>query len=234
MDRLILALLVSLCVFIASSALHSQSQSIKFENEKPVDPSRYGEIEGSPYYFDEFVIGKVMRNDARIFEGVELNYNGYTKTFEVRKEGSMIELEVQSFLRVDVDVEDNPEQADLILSDDFAFQRDIHPKFAREFLIVLYFEPAVILLKKFEVTIAKHTVQNVGAAVDFERFNKKETYYLKHPKGMDLLKLSKKKSVYEVFDDSRVEAYARENKLKLDREPDLIQLVTYYAGLPNE
>lgn len=214
--------------------LYGQSDEIKFENEKPIDPKRYGEIEGSPYYFDEFVVGKVMRNDARIFDGVELNYNGYSKSFEVRKDGKMIELDGQAFLRVDVDIEDNPGYTDEILNDDFAFQRDMHPKFAREYLIVLYFQPSVVLLKKFEVTVAKHTVQNVGAAVDFERFNKKEIYYLKHPKGMDMLKVSKKKSAFQVFDDARVEVYAKDNKLKLDREQDLIQLVEYYASLLNE
>ena len=230
MNRTVSILILNIFCGFAIAAI-GQSQEIKFENEKPIKEDRYGDIEGSPYYFKDWVIGKLMRNDALIYENVELNYNGYSKSFEVRNGEKMVELDGGLFLRVDVDVSDNPEQADLIPSDEFAFQRDIHPKFKDEFLVVMCVSGDVMLLKQFSVNIAKHTVQNVGAAVDFKRFNPSRLYYLQTLDGIELLKTSKKKSVLEIFNSDAVSEYVKVNRLKFDKEEDLIELVRFYGAL---
>ena len=84
-------------------------------------------------YFDEWVTGSIMRNDAMIFEDLQLNYNGYTKTIEIVKDGKLIELDGKLYLRVDIDADNNPHERELISSDDFAMQRNFHPRFGDEF-----------------------------------------------------------------------------------------------------
>lgn len=220
--------LIFLCLFL--TGLAAQNDKIAFTNSKPVDDKRYSDIKGSPMYFKDWVTGKIIRHDALIYEDVLLNYNGYTRTFEIKTGDEMIELDGDVYLRVDVDAADNPDAIDRIPTEHFAFQKNLHSRFSDQFVIILFAENDVMLIKEFKVDIAKHTIQDVGKAIDFKDFQRKEIYYLKADGKLTSLRY-KKKVILGAFDSPEVEPYIKEHKLRLKTEADLIQLAQFYSTL---
>ncbi len=217
-------------VAIASSSVHAQKKEITYTNSKPIKENRYKDIKGSPMYFDDWVTGKIIRHDALVYEDVMLNYNGYSRTFEIKTGDKMIELDGAVYLRVDVDADKNPHVADRIPTSDFAFQKNLHSRFSDEFVIILFVENDVMLIKEFKVDIAKHTVQDVGKSIDFKDFKRKEIYYLKADGKLTPLRY-KKKVILNAFDKPEVESYIREHKLRLKSEADLIEIAKFYSTL---
>jgi len=220
-----LGLLVALTV-----SVDAQDREMTYTNSKPIMENRYDNIKGSPMYFDDWVTGKIMRHDALIYEDVILNYNGYSHAFEVKDGDKMIELDGKVYLRVDVKSADNPDAADRIATTDFAFQKGMHPRFEDKFVIILFVENDVMLIKEFKADIAKHTVQDVGKSIDFKDFKRKEIYYLKADGELKSIRF-KKKVILSAFDSPEVESYIIEHKLRLKSEADLIELAQFYSTL---
>lgn len=221
---------MAILVMIIVCSTNAQDKEITYTNSKPIKEDRYKDIKGSPMYFKDWVTGRIMRHDALIYEDVQLNYNGYTNTFEIKNGTEMIELDGAVYLRVDVDAEDNPEAADRIPTKHFAFQKDLHPRFEEKFVIILFAENDVMLIKEFRADIAKHTIQDVGKKVDFKDFKRKENYYLKSKGQMKSVRF-RKKNILAAFDSPEIEEYIKENKLRLREEADLIELAQYYSTL---
>ena len=208
----------------------AQESEIVYTNQQEIDPERYSDIKGDPMYFDQWIIGSIMRNDAMIFEDLKLNYNGYSKTIEINKDGKLIELEGDLYLRVDIDASKNPDQAGAITSEDFAMQRNFHPKFGDDFVFILYHAPNITLIKQFWADVSKHEVQDVGKTVEFKRFNRKELYFVRMKGALEMVKL-KRKSVFEVFDDPRIAEYVKSQNLRLTTEQELVELAKFYSML---
>jgi len=227
-DRKIYLSLLLVAVLLCTA--HSQNREITYTNSKPIKENRYDDIKGNPMYFEDWVTGKIMRHDALIYEDVVLNYNGYSRTFEIKTGDEMIELDGSVYLRVDVDAADNPHAADRIPTEDFAFQKNLHSRFNDDFVIILFAENDVMLIKEFRVNIAKHTIQDVGKSIDFKDFNRKELYYLKADGRLTPLRY-KKKVILNAFDKPEVESFISENKLRLKTEADLIALARFYSTL---
>ena len=109
-------------------------------------------------------------------------------------------------------------------------QRNFHPKFGDDFVFILYHAPNITLIKQFWVDVSMHEVQDVGKTVEFKRFNRKELYFIRMKGALEMVKL-KRKSVFEVFDDPRMEEYVKSQKLRLTTEQDLVELAKFYSTL---
>ena len=223
--RLIVILWLSASVF--SSRAYGQEAKIVYTNEQAIDPDRYSDIKGDPMFFPDWAQGSIMRNDAMIFEDVTLNYNGYNQNWEVRTDKGMIELDGNQLLRVVVQSETNENLRDHIPTEELAFQRNLHPRFEDKFAVILYRDYEVMLVKEFWVDVSSHTVQTVGKAVKFNRFNRKELYYLKANGALTQLRL-KKSDVLELLDHSAVKDYVKKNKMKLNSEEELVEVVSLW------
>lgn len=222
---------ILLFMLISVSAVSvAQDEEIQFSNMETIDPNRYEDTRGNPYYFETWVTGSIIRNDGFIFENIKMNYNGYTKTFDVLAGHAIIELEEKMYLRVDIDAEVNQHQGHIIMTDDFAFQRNLHPRFDEGFVIILLNENTTMLVKEYWVDAANHEVQELGRTITYKRFNRKANYFIKSEGQLQPIRL-KKKNVLETLDRPEVEKFVEDNKIRLDSERELIEVVRFYANL---
>jgi hypothetical protein len=96
------------CAFLCSVHVFAQKDSLLVQNSKPVDKSRYDDVNGSPYYFSDWVKGDILRSDGQTVENVPLNYNGHTHEMDVLAGEEVFTLDRRWHLRIDVAEEDNP------------------------------------------------------------------------------------------------------------------------------
>ena len=83
-----------LLILCCSTLLFSQRNDLLFTNSQSIDEDRYKDMDYSPYLFKEWVQDNITAksNTEEAIENVLLNYNGYTKNFEVRKDNRFIAL----------------------------------------------------------------------------------------------------------------------------------------------
>lgn len=226
-----IAILAVLVVgWLMPAALGAQADSLLLVNSKTVDDRRYDDIKGSPFLFKNPVKARVIRNDANIIDDVMLNYNGYTRNFEIASGDAMIELDRSWYLRVEIPAADNPEVADEIIGDKLIFQRGIAAKFNDQFTMLLYVGDDLFLIKDFNVEKRTNTVQDVGKTVEFEKFTPRRHYYIKRRGKLNQIRL-KKKSLIDALDNPEVEKYIKSNKLRCDSEEEVIQVLEFFNGL---
>ena len=219
--------LLFVLVFIVA---HAMAQDYELSNARGIDEDRYDGIEGDPMFFKDWVIGTVITSDARVMEGIELNYNGYSGSVEVKRGDEMIELDPKRYLRMEVTREQNPGVDKIEEGSRLAFQRGLDARFGDDFIIVLFGQPELMLLKEFQVDIAEHVVQNVGKTERFQMFNRKYVYYVKRGKTVSVLRL-KKKTVLQELDEPQLNDYVKSERLDLTKESDVLQLFEYYYNL---
>ncbi|MDX1476130.1 MAG: hypothetical protein R3301_00445 [Saprospiraceae bacterium] len=209
---------------------NAQADSLLLVNSQAINDDRYDDIKGSPFLFKEPVKARIIRNDANIFDGVWLNYNGFTKELEVRSGDQMIELDRTWYLRVEIAAADNPHIADEIIGDKLVMQRGIHQKFRDQFTILLFVGDDLFLIRDFDVEKRTNTVQDVGKSVEFEKFNVRNHYYIKRRGKLTQIRL-KKNSVIDALDSPEVEAYIKSNKLRCSTVEEVIQVLEHFNTL---
>ena len=77
------------------------------------------------------------------------------------------------------------------------------------------------------VRIAKHTVQDVGRTVDFEKFDKNTLYYLKVGDEVTQLRL-RKKWLSELLEVEGFDSFLKKEGINLAEEGDLVKAIAYF------
>ena len=184
----------------------------------------------SPYFFDQFVIGTVISTKINIYKDLELNYNGQTKTFDVKRGEKILELDPKAYLRVDIDPKLNPGLEEKFGGKKIIFQRGLHEKLEEDFAQIVYGSPRTILLKKYLALLPKKKFVSVGSPDDLRHFFMTSNYYiLKEGELINIL--LKEKSILKALDNSKeLRSYAEEQKIDFSSEHDLIKLIMFYES----
>ena len=196
-------------------ALHAQSDVILF-NSVPVDPDRYEDIKGSPYIFKDWMKADIIPTAGEKIEGVEINFNGYTQQFEVRKNSNYIELREFDFIGIKLH-----ECKSTCLTQ--SFLKYSHPKRKNRYPLFVYNGPKYKLIKDFRTSLVNNKVESPGKTVNFESFNDVATYYLLRDQSLELIKLTRK-AMLEHLAVPEAESYVKEAKLDLSTEEGACQL----------
>ena len=91
--------------FFASVQAQKDEENALFLNSEKIDDDRYKEMKGSPYLFENWVTGTIIDLDKKTYPVSQINYNGYTQEFEVRKGDSFITLDEKSLLKSGIGLE---------------------------------------------------------------------------------------------------------------------------------
>lgn len=196
-----------------------QNDEIIFYNSQVIDESRYQDIKGSPYLFAEWKYGNIVDNNGKTYEDVMLNFNGYTHEFEARHKDKYIRLDEKRYIQVTVQE---------VGADSIVFRRGLHMDIFDQFVQVLYQGKRVKFIKKFTVELAKNSVQNASGRADFKRFVPQTQYYTIIDYKMEFIPLKKKKIMDQLGHEKQIEAFAKAQKIKIDTEAGLRQLLLYF------
>ncbi len=198
----------------------SQNENLTLFNSQEIDENRYGEMKGSPYFFDEWRQGKVISDNGQTYENILLNYNGYTEHFEVRTEGKYIQLDERLYRQTSI-----PTDVGTVV-----FKKNAHPDFPNKFVQVVHDGERIKLLKHFTVVLAESSVFNAGGRVEFKRFKPDRKYFVVMDGATQLVSMRKKKIKKLLGHEKEIERFAKAERIKIDTEKGLSALLTFYEA----
>lgn len=208
----------------------SQKKDILMVNSQPIDEERYPDIEGTPYLYDEWQSGIVYaaaEGEAPL-EGYLLNYNGYTKSFEIRKGDRFITLNEKFHNRIVLDLKENGELKTV------EFKTTAHPTINNRFQKVVYEGAGFYILQDFMVGLSNREITTYAKKEVVQNFAKKPVYYLVENGKYKLFRL-KKKDILGLFDAhaSELKSLVKKQKIKLNSEENLIRYIGFYEQFSN-
>ena len=227
MKRFLLLLIFPIAII---QYTYGQGDVVIYKSPETVDPHDYSEIKGSPYMFDEWVIGTLMGKTGELIADVLINYNAYTDRFESKKDDQLIELDSKLYIRAEILPEKNPE---LKLERKIILQKGSHYDI-NGFAQLMYFGEGIMLIKKLSVTLTTNKIQNVGKTIEVKRFGKLRTYYLVINGQIHTIKLKKKDFLKVIGKNKQLEEYVENNKLFYSKEEDIIQMLEKYEQISNQ
>jgi hypothetical protein len=213
--------LIFLCLAIGSLTDGVAQQSVSvLETTRPVDPSRYEDIKGSPYLYEVWVPAEIVGSNGEIYHDVLINFNGLTRQIEMKKNGMVSQMNPISYLKVIATTENGTE----------TFFRGIHPDLGAELLCLPYDGQRVKLLKEFSVKKQENEVQTPMRPTVFEKFVPSSEYYIMIDGNITPIKLKKKKIIEALGMKSEIDSFIKKEKINLSTEKGLVKLLNYYES----
>ena len=208
---------------------YAQQNDVLLTNSQAFEVEAYKDIEGTPYYFEKWQQGKVFSKDAK--ENEEelylLNFNGYTKSFEVRKDGRFITLDEAYYDKITIETIEDGKQKTL------HFKTNAHPIYKNRFMKVVFEGTDFVVLQDFQKRLAEREKKSyTSGTVKTQTFSDNTSYYLVKNKKAKAFKL-KKKAIISLLkgQEGAMKSYVKNNKLKLNKESELVQIMSYYEQL---
>lgn len=223
--KLLCTLCLITCLFFTVDA---QRKDVLMTNSQAFEVEAYKDIDGTPYFFEEWHQGKVygVGAEAEIADDYVLNFNGYTKSFEVRKDGRFIALDEKFYSKITVEtkVDGQPKM--------LTFKTQAHPIYKNRFMKVVFEGTEFEVIQDYQIRLVDREKQGYSGTEKTQTFNKNDTYYIVRNKKAKELKL-KKKAILALFKDQEaaLKDYVKDNGLKLNNEVELVQFLSYYEQL---
>ena len=221
----IFALLIS-SVAIAQPSMQEPSETEYISNRTVNLLDNPNDYTGSPYYNVDFLKGSVLSKGKTIASNQILRYNVSKEEFEIRDPKDPENKIVKTILRnKDITIQIGDESFEYISS---AKNR------LRGYFIPLFNGDKNSLYKKIKKEyIASQKAASSMASNIAAFYKEKEILYLVDDTGTFIEMASSKKGKLNAFGDikQKVKEYAKENKLNLNKEKDLIKVVTYTNSL---
>ena len=213
------------CLFFK---LDAQRKDVMLTNSQKIEVEAYKDIEGTPYYFAEWQQGKVygVGAEAEKADDYLLNFNGYTKSFEVRKDDRFIALDEKYYSKVTVETVVDGQLKTV------TFKTNAHPIYKNRFMKVVFEGTDFEVVQDYQVRLDSREKQAYAGNEKVQAFNKNTTFYLIKNKQAKAIKL-KKKTILGLFKDQEaaLKSFVKSNGLKLNHEAELVQFLSYYEQL---
>ena len=219
-----------LLVTLIQLSSFAQTGDALLTNSQTFEIDAYKDIQGSPYYFAEWQIGKVYpknltEKDNKI-EDYLLNFNGYSKSFEIRKDHRFIALDEQYYDKIEIQHMEGDQQKTVV------FKTNAHPKMNNRFMRIVFKGSNFEVVQDYQVRLSQREKEVYAKKEIVESFTKSPNYYLVKNNKAQSIKL-KKKQLLGLFKDQEaaIKKFAKKNRLKLNSEKDLIAILGYYESL---
>lgn len=222
----------SILLLLATTFLSAQTNSIKkrdkevvFLNSLIIDPIRYENFHGNPYWFKEFRSARVISNKFEVVDDVFINFNGDTREVEVRKaDDEYVELARSYYARIELAPLEGEGEEPMI------YQRGFHPSFGDKFMQVLYRSADIILAKEFYVNRVKPHIETIHGSEVKYRFSRTESLHL-CVNGNCRPIVRKQFPILKMFDQSpAIKNYLKEFKPNLKSDKEIIKLIQFYES----
>lgn len=214
--------LTCICIIIANllcvKDVNSQSH-VEFSAAKEIDAKRYKDIEGDPYIFKEFKYGKVLTLENGIVDSVLVNYNGFSKFFEVKQDSKVVELDSKRYPLIIV--YENGEEV--------YYKRMLLKKVGATYARVVHTNDHCTFSESFNVE-KKVDISNYGGVDDYVSFKRKRLYHLELDEGTFIVKLNKKSILSHLNDEKGITKFVKRQNLSFKKEKDVKKILDHYAS----
>jgi hypothetical protein len=206
-------------ILVLSCTTKVIAQRMVFFNSKPVDTLRYVDVKGSPYLYQEWKKADITSRNGTFYDHVLLNYNGYTKKFEVSEQGIIVALDETLYDKIIVYLED---------TDDGKkewFLKGVHYDIATFFTNVIFNSEKVKLIRNFDVRLAESSYEVYGDVNIRKKFVQNRYYSILYNSKLHLVRHTKQK-LSKIFENKElVYKILQENNLDISVEEDLIEFL---------
>lgn len=202
------------------------TQNHVYMDGQPVKETDHSEIEGSPFFNDDWSTGLVMLSDDRTFKDMSLKYNVYREELYFKDSNGEIKMFSSPVSEFKImSMEDGNSHSKKFKSG----YTNIPGYTAKSFFEVLS-EGTVQILKKHRRLVTETTGIDLGTIT--RRFIDKESYYLIISDTVTLVKKDKK-SILALLNNKQteLETYIKAYKLDLKNDDDLAKLINYYNSI---
>lgn len=220
-----------LCLIAMGHYLFAQEDLVFMTNSKSIDEKRYEDIKYSPYFFDDWVVGNIIDEKGNPIKGLLMNYNGYSDNIEVKKGDKYIELDTKYYQSIEVLVSENPKMKKRVDVEKIIFKQKVHPRFRERLIQVLYEGKNISFLNDFDIVLSEKEVNNVGKAIQFKQFVKRNTYYILRDGELKAVKLTKRKLVEMLGEKEALDKFIKKERINFTSPRDIAKLIAYYDGL---
>ncbi|HFA48859.1 MAG TPA: hypothetical protein ENJ95_07570 [Bacteroidetes bacterium] len=201
-------------------------KSMLFQNPQKWDEYRYEDMQGSPFFFKEFVKGDIHEIGGKIYRDLDVNLNGYTRNIEVRRGDEFIELEEGPYYKVEArSVNKDGDTTNTV------FATTAISQFDGRFVQLVYDGEKRKLFNDFLVTISENKAETPGKTLVIKRFARKPRYFLLEDGELRLFKLKKKNILLALGHKKEIETFAKKNKIKIDSAVGVAKVLEYLEGL---
>jgi len=203
---------------------HNQQFSIVRYNNIAEITDRVNKATGSVYLNDDWISGTLYTASGHVLQDAQLKYDIKNDVMEVNTPDGIKTLQGRYIKQFELQ---EPSQKALYVS---GSENDVAAGNHTAFYKVLASGNDVKLLSRTELYLQKSNYSpqfDVGSKND-KLVKKEKLYLIKDNKLTEL-----EKDSYSLFADKadEVKAYAKRNKLKLQKKEDAIKLLTYYSSL---
>ena len=187
-------------------------------NATAYNANKYKDFQGTPYLWKENKEVIIIGANGKEYAGVTGNYNGLENEFEVYKEDKYIQLPHSDY--VGIKVINDPEIT-------YSLWSNIHPKLKNKYCILHANEDNYRVVESF---ISKESVvsfETPGKTTHIKKINSRSNYYI--IKGGELISfdLKKKKLIKQFGHKNEINAFLKENKIKMKCIEDAILLFEF-------
>ncbi len=203
------------CVIFLLVGTLGYSQDQFYDTTNQSFSRKTGDVKGTPYEFENWKKGYVFTIKGDSMLTAMINYNGYSKLFEIKEEGNYIALNEKYHNKIKI-------------RNGYAYETYKNRLVGSdlEYYQVLYEGENVSLLKRHEVKIKERGESNYAGSVKSKKYKNSTVYYLLDEEGYK--ELNRKDKFFEkYFRSKKVKKFIKDNKLKLKKDMDLIKAVEY-------
>ena len=208
---------------IISKELRNMGDQVELDNMQAADGSRYVNVKGTPYLTDFFVPATVYPDDDLFF----VKYNLVDDEMEVKLSATKTIILDNSFKKYTIVFKESKET--------FVTLNEAGKKDPGYFIEIKKTDNISLYKKK-----TKNFIQATKATDNYSkdkpaRFSKlEEIFYVQLASDGSVTELPKKRKAFlKLFQNNKneIEGFIKKNKLKLDKEEDLISLFTFIESL---
>lgn len=227
-------LLLVFTIIISLYSVNNIAQSVyndtdidKYISKRTVETYIEADFTGTPYDNKEFKKGTILKNGVAIAKNIDLRYNAAKDLFEVKKT-SVLKDDQANVLKSSRDIS-------LKLGNDrFVFLTPNENNSTQGYFIDTYSGGNASLYKKIKkVYIPEQKAYTSLASNVAANYKEKITLYLFTKDGLLVeLPSSKSKRIKAFGDKSKeVKTFVKENKVNINKESGLIEVIKYYNTL---
>lgn len=220
-NKLLAAAVISLMIGQTILAQNLDLPTAYLQNNTSGKNNIPANVVGSPYFEEKFIFGTVFIKDSESYNA-KMRYNAYNDEIEMKEQGKTISLMKRDYIKAEMN----------------GTMIAIHGYMSKNLLKKGYFmelnkgEAKLLLKKSMELSEGKKATSSYSKDSP-PKFSAKEEYYIsKNDNPANQIKLKAKDIINTLSDKkSELEAYVKENKLKIKTSEDAVLLVNYYNSL---